>query len=433
MRALFLFACLFLVACYESSEEEVLVVDDAEVVTVIEEPVLLPEWSTQILKNEFFLPPGANRAADVPEDLRAAIKEGSRLMREERLEKDRCGGKGLGWRKCLGDFLIAASDQNGQIATFGLYEEEDPSHGFTVTCEREGGCGAGVNPSFQVQSPPGWTVVAIRTAVRRKGGTDEDADGAVYIPYSSRLNTPELRQEGIAYLRDLALGAYYELSTRRVESDYLSDVLITGIGTPDHVIALILTEQMWSDRDFANGTDLERLAMLNRTLTIIGANRDRAFWFTRSPVGASGPAQIMKGTYNRLCDRYPSAFLMKDADLGRLEHHNAFKAAMLHADAELWAMPSEYRRWMVEHPDDGRIVLAAGYNASSNTVYKAIVACGDTWRDVSCEQTKDDKKNKLPGETRRYLLKYEWIYDVLFNEAFRQQVYENAYVLESGS
>ncbi|HBK34567.1 MAG: hypothetical protein UU08_C0018G0018 [Candidatus Uhrbacteria bacterium GW2011_GWE2_40_58] len=426
MHVLFTFVCFFLVGCFESStqvEEPSTNEDTSE--RVPQHQIFLPCETIPLVEKVLLVPPGPDRVRTVPEDLRSVIKEGSRLMHEARLEKDRCGGSGLGWRKCLGDFLIAAVDANGQIVTFGLYEEEMSNHGFTVKCEREGGCGAGVNPSFHVKSPPGWTVVAIRTAVKPKEGTEEDADGAVYIPYSSRLNTPELRLEGMTYLQELALGAYHELHARRVKSDFLSDVLVTDIGTPDHIVALILTEQMFSDRKFEQGTDAERLAMLNRALTIIGANRDRAYWFTRSPVGASGPAQIMAGTYRRLRDRYPQAYLMEDVDLGRLEHHNAFKAALLHADAELWPMPEEYQQRLWHHPEEARIVLAAGYNASSKTVYEAIVACGDAWRETSCEQTKDQKKGRLPVETRRYLIKYEWIYSVLFDPVFRQQVYEN--------
>ncbi|HBK33457.1 TPA: hypothetical protein DEP34_01880 [Candidatus Uhrbacteria bacterium] len=376
----------------------------------------LPTEFINLLTHTAYLPPGSPRQSDVPEHLGGAIKTGYLILNSMHLERSRCGGSGSGWRKCFGDYLIAATDAQGRVNVFSLYEGEEASHHFKVTCERKGGCQGGVNPSFHVESPLGWTVVAIRTAVRAK---DDATQGAVYIPYSSRLDTPELRDAAIDYLGDIALSAYYDLHARQLESDFLTDKLVVDVGTLDHIIALILTEQMLHDLDFVNGDDAVRLAMLNRTLTIIGANRDRSFWYTRSRVGATGIGQIMPGTYNRLRERYDRAGLPEDREFGRLDHAMALKAMIIHADAELWPMSDEYRHFVIEHPKEGRLILAGGYNANVKRVYEAIKECGDTWREPSCK--------KLPAETRRYLIKYEWIYAVLFDPAFREQVWLNAF------
>jgi hypothetical protein len=375
----------------------------------------LPQEMFPLLSHTAYLPPGVSRQSDVPEDLSLAIKDGYALLHEARLERHRCGGSGSGWRKCFGDYLIAATDAQGKVQVFSLYQEEEASHHFRVTCERKKGCEGGVNPSFHVESPPGWTVVAIRTAVRAK---DDQTLGAVYIPYSSRLDTPELRLAGMSYLSDIALAAYYDLHARQIESDFLKERLVTEVGTLDHILALILTEQMLHDADFVRGNDAARLAMLNRTLTIIGANRDRSFWYTRSRVGAAGIGQIMPSTYRRLQERYVRAGLPEDKEFGRLDHLLALKVMIIHADAELWPMSHEYRRWVVEHPQEGRLVLAGGYNANVKRVYEAIQECGDDWRKETCTQ--------LPSETRRYLIKYEWIYHTLFDPVFRQQVWQHA-------
>ena len=383
---------------------------------------LLPAEFVNFLTYTARLPPGSPRQSDVPENLGGAIKTGYLILNSTRLQRDRCGGTGAGWRKCFGDYLIAAADAQGEVKVFSLYQGEEASHNFKVTCERKDGCQGGVNPSFHVESPPGWTVVAIRTAVRAK---DEQTQGAVYIPYSSRLDTPELRGAAIEYLSDMALAAYYDLHARQLESDFLTGKLVTDVGTLDHVMALILTEQMLHDLEFVNGDDAARLAMLNRTLTIIGANRDRSFWYTRSRVGATGIGQIMSGTYDRLQDRYARAGLPEDKEFGRLDHTMALKAMIIHADAELWPMSDEYRHFVIEHPNEGRLILAGGYNANVRRVYEAIKECGDTWREPSCK--------KLPSETRRYLIKYEWIYGVLFDPAFREQVWQNAFTQRAPS
>ena len=425
MLVLFFSCLLFLVGCQED-EVDTNTHPDPEVAEAFVF-IPLPEDSVTFLDYEMYLPPGAQKADDVPDDLLNAIEQGRQLMERRRLTKKECGGKGIGWRKCLGDFLIAAVNQDGKIESFELYENAAPTHGFTVRCEHEGRCRAGVNPSFHVSAPPGWTVVAIRTAVLPKNGGEEDADGAVYVPYSSRLNTPELRQKAIDHLQIIAQGVYWELYAKQLMSEWMRDVRVVDIGTPDHVIALILTEQMYSDHVFASGTDAERFAMLNRTLTIIGGNGRQAYRYTRSPVGASGIAQVMAKTYSRLDKAYPEATLAKDRDWGRVDHYNAMKAAVLHADAELWPMSAEYRRFILDHPEDGRIVLAAGYNANIKTVMNAIKACGEDWRVAPDEEAGITGCPQLPGETRRYLLKYEWIYGVMFDREFREAAYERAY------
>lgn len=374
-----------------------------------------PPVSVELLDHVMHLPLGPEKQADVPENLLGAIKIGYDRLSSMRLARKRCGGPGKDWKRCFGDYLIAAADAQGNVTVFSLYQEEKASHGFKVTCERKGGCEGGVNPSFYVESPPGWTVVAIRTAVRAKDG---QTLGAVYIPYSFRLDTPELRMAGLNHLAKVALAADTDLRKRKTGSDFFPGKLVTDIGTPDHLITLALTEQMLHDRKFVNGSDATRLAMLNRTLTIIGANLDRSFWYARSRVGAAGIGQIMPATYRRLSERYDGAGLPSDREFGRLDHVQAFKAMSIHADSELWPLSDKYLQRIVDHPDEGRIFLAGGYNANAQRVYNAIKACKDDWRKSTCKE--------LPSETRRYLIKYEWIYRVLFDPDFRQRVSQSA-------
>jgi hypothetical protein len=147
--------------------------------------------------------------------------------------------------------------------------------------------------------------------------------------------------------------------------------------------------------------------MVNRTLTILGANLEDAYGYSRSRVGAAGIAQLMPRTYARLRRAYPTAGLPKDQD-ARLDHGHAMKAMVLHADAQWYplARDREYREWLLRHHEALRLMLAAGYNASAGTVVRAIKLCGETWREPSCQA--------LPTETRRYLVKYEAVWDLLY-------------------
>ncbi|MBI4256495.1 hypothetical protein HY626_00380 [Candidatus Uhrbacteria bacterium] len=381
-----------------------------------------PAVPVQIDGHTAFVPPGPQRLPDVPQKLVDAIRRGTQSVSKLRLDKDKCVPQKkiqLGWRRCLGDYLVAAVDETGKLQIVDVYGGVSTSPvGFSVTCERENACNGGVNPPFVITAPPGWTAVAIRTAVFGDG--EDGIEAAVYVPYSSRLNDPELRQAGLEYLHDAVLAAYYELRAKDVRSQFFPDKYVTDFGTPDHVITLILTEQMWSDTGFANGTDLDRLAMVDRALVTLGVNRWKSYQYTASWAGARGIGQIVGKPYKAIREQYPRVDLPADDIWGRTDHHSAIKTMIAHTDAEFWAIKQEgHRTHLLENAASRRLVLAAGYNANIATVIKAIAACGESWRHEICTQ--------LPNETRLYLVKYEWIYGVLFDPVQRAMVEANVW------
>ncbi len=397
--------------------------DDTGVSVESPEPPISPSHvEVQIDGYTATVPAGPKRLPHIPENLTDYVRRGVSAMSKGRLERSKCvpQKKGrIGWRKCIGNYLAAAVGPAGEFEEIDIYGGASLSHpGFSVTCERDGACNGGVNPPLIISSPPGWTVVAIRTAVFDKKGP-EGIGGAVYVPYSSALNTPELRQEGLEYLRDAVMGAYYELRAKDVRSQFIHGSYVTDFGTPDHVVTLILTEQMWSAVWFTEGTDAVRLAMLDRTLTILALNRSRSYSYTVSSADARGMGQIVDRPYDAIRDQYPGAELPQDSIEGRTDHHTTVKAMICHADAEWWTFKStpDHRDALLADDWSRRLVLAAGYNANIATVKNAIQSCGETWRDESCTQ--------LPSETRMYLLKYEWIHGVLFDPDFRSQVEQN--------
>ncbi|MCR4314465.1 MAG: hypothetical protein NUV84_04435 [Candidatus Uhrbacteria bacterium] len=389
--------------------------------------------SVQIDGYTAYVPPGPQRLPDVPVQLVDAVRRGTELVSSHRLNKDKCVAQTAaqtGWKACLGDYLVAAVDETGKMQMVEVYggTSVQPT-GFSVTCEREGACDVGVNPPFVISAPPGWTAVAIRTAV--SSDEPDGVDGATYVPYSTRLNTPELRQAGLEYLHDAVLAAHYELRAKDVRSLFIPGHYVTDFGTPNHVIALILTEQMWSDTWFAKGTDLERLLMVDRALVTLGLNRWRSFSFSKSRKDARGVGQIMPKTYRDLRDQYPRADLPENDVDGRTDHHTSIKGMIIHTDNEWWAVKDEaHRLHLLENDVNRRLVMAAGYNASIGTVIWAIQACGENWREDDCGATcKEDPKScvELPEETRLYLVKYEWIHSILFDPAFRAKVEEGVW------
>lgn len=364
------------------------------------------------------LPPGPARLPDVPMDLSRVIRRATEFLEDERLDKEKCVPARklqLGWKRCIGNYLVAATNRHGDIKMIEVYGGKSTHPpGYRVTCERERACDGGVNPPFSITSPPDWSAVAVRTAVFGSG--PDGTDAAVYVPYSSRLNTPRLRLAGLEYLRDIVLGAFYVLRSNDVMSQFIPDHRITDFGTPDHIISLILTEQMWSDTSFAQGSELDRLEMLNRALATLGLNRGGSYRYSKSRAGATGIGQIVRRPYQAIREQYPAAQLPKDDVEGRGDHHIAVKAMIAHTDAEWWAIEQEesHLALLLKNDWQRRLVLAAGYNANIATVDRAIHKCGETWRETTC--------TILPTETRLYLVKYEWIYRMLFDPAFRSRI-----------
>lgn len=350
------------------------------------------------------LPPGLADQANTPDHLREIIERGRAALERSHLTMAKCGGHGAHWKRCLGDYLLAASDGKGNILVIEAYEGRPSSPvGFKVTVEDRSAKRRGVNVPFEVKAPPGWTVVGLRTAV----WDDRDIEGGVYAPYSKALDTEEVREAGLRYLEQIAAEALADLQRLRVKSRFYRGKLVAETVELQHMVSLVLTEQMKSDVLFERGTPAERIAMVNRTLTILGANQERAYGYVRSQKGAAGIAQLMSVSYRRLCRSYPQAGLPIDLD-ARLDHAQAMKAMVLHADDQWWAVSKDrvYRDWLRSHDDARRLMLAAGYNASAGTVAKAIKGCRETWRDASC--------TLLPSETRRYLIKYEAMWDLLY-------------------
>src|SRR3989339_244710 len=374
----------------------------------------LPIAQIQIGDYTALVPPGPNTLMDVPQNLTEKIREGLQNVSSVRLDKDKCIPSSIlrtGWKRCLGNYILAATNAKGKIKLIEVYGGNASGSGFKVACERERACESGINPPFLISAPAGWTVVALRTVAYDKSSED-GVKAVVYIPYSSRLNTPELRQAGLEYLKEAILGAWYELRAKDIKSKYIDGKVVTDFGTPDHLSVLILTEQILSDIGFVNGSDAQRIEMLDRALVTLGLNRWKSYEYTLSPAGARGIGQGMERTYTSIRGKYVLADLPEDHIEGRVDHHTAIKMMICHTDAEWWAIKN--RPALLRNKWKRRLVFAAGYNASIDRVNKALESCGNNWRESSC--------TKLPGETRRYLIKYEWIYKTLFDPAFRDRL-----------
>ncbi len=379
--------------------------------------VFFSRTSNGAYTGKLLVPPGPDAKKHVPNDLQKAIQAGLKLLERADFDANQCGGKNTGLARCVGDYILVAMDKDA-VPTLVRVNQGKKSDPPDYTVELEPGwqtTRVGINVSLNITHPPDKTVVALLTVVTIDGEAREMA----YAPYSSDLDTPEMRTAGLRYLEEVYAEAAETLDKQGVKSLYTGG-RATKSSDKTHIASLVLTEQVFNDRRFVDGDEKTRLTMVNRTLVLLAANGPNAYPLSRSRVGAVGIAQIMPTTYANLSSSYPKASLPKDSVDGRTQHETAIRAMILHADNQWWAIQGNkpYAEWLNGHPVEKSYVFAAGYNASMATVRDAVYACKDKWLDESCKQ--------FPGETRRYVTKYRWIRDLLTNSTFRHDVASKA-------
>lgn len=387
-------------------------------IIVIPATVLLCSRNSESRPNcKLLVPPGPKAKSHTPKDLQDAISEGLKRLEDEDFDQAKCGGKGSGLERCAGDYILVAVDENGKQTLVRVYQgkRSDPPD-YTVGMEPGWQTNrVGINVPLAITHPPDKTVVALLTAVTADGVTREMA----YAPYSSSLDTPEMRAAGLRYLEEVYAKSAATLNRQGVRSQYFKEP-VTASSDKTHIAALVLTEQVFDADRFVAGDEKLRLAMVNRTLVLLAANGPGAYPLSRSRVGAVGIAQIMPTTYANLSSAYPKASLPTNSTDGRTQHESAIRAMILHTDNQWWAVIGNprYAAWLKSHPVEWSYAFAAGYNASMGTVYNAITTCKEGWLDAGCSQT--------PPETRKYLVKYRWIRDLLTNSSFRKEVAKKA-------
>jgi hypothetical protein len=382
-------------------------------ITILATVLCTSRTSSGAYTGTLLVPPGPQTKSHVPANLQAAVSQGLKRLEGEDLDQSACGGKGEGLNRCVGDFVLVAVDKSAKQTLVHAYQgKRSVPRDYAV--ELEPGWSAkrvGINVPFAITHPPDRTVVALLTVVT----VDGEPRKMIYAPYSSDLDTPEMRAAGLQYLESLYGQEAGFLDDQGVKSLFTGR-LATSSSDKTHIASLVLTEKVYDDHRFVNGDEKTRLTMVNRTLVLLAANGAGAYPLSKSRAGAVGIAQLMPTSYANLASSYPKAELPPDSLEGRTQHETAIRAMILHADNQWWAIQGNkpYVQWLNEHPTEKSFVFAAGYNASMATVRDAIYACKDKWQDESCKQ--------FPSETRRYITKYRWIRELLTSSSFRLEV-----------
>lgn len=160
--------------------------------------------------------------------------------------------------------------------------------------------------------------------------TGKEYSDIVYSPYSKEIHYPVLVESGRKTLSDAVDEVFEDLKNSQIKSQAFPGTLVTDLVSSVFVKNLLITEQV-DPSTILSSLD-GGLNVSERVLVRYGLNGERSFHFTYSKTGASGAGQIMPGTYNSIVRAYPSAKLIRDTDIGRVDFKNGIKATFLILD-----------------------------------------------------------------------------------------------------
>ena len=211
----------------------------------------------------------------------------------------------------------------------------------------------------------------------RKGQKYSDV---VYVPYSPALKDKALITAGEKFLNDHVRDAFEELIVAGVRSIAFPDRLVADIMIQEFVKNIFLTEQT-DPKMMILSTDGGK-ELVERVFIRLGANGEKAFRYTVSKTGASGLGQIMPKTYSNpnkdpnkrgALEKYPSAGLNKNVDIGRGDVKNGIKATALILEMKLSEIEAKVRTsskakkiWSSKTPEQKEEAIAASYNGGSS-------------------------------------------------------------------
>jgi soluble lytic murein transglycosylase-like protein len=152
-------------------------------------------------------------------------------------------------------------------------------------------------------------------------------------------------------------------------------------------------------------------AQLNPLYVTLATNKEKAFAYSRSSVGAMGIVQFMPKTYAAVA-KWNGYGLKSSFDEGMGNATNAITAEVAYLDYLMSCLPKETVALYGTKPTLVHEVVAAAYNGGATRAVKAMAA----W-----EENTDPKqrlhvktRSRLKLETMNYVLKLRQVMDALF-------------------
>jgi hypothetical protein len=264
--------------------------------------------------------------------------------------------------------------------------------GFDIVMVRNNGVGS----RFEVRHPENMAVLALRTTVR---SADEGHEEVVYTPYCREIDTWDVREDGLNYLKRQIESARSDLEERGVKLRGFEGLPVE-VAPTDVSLVLSIIEHIDPQR-FKNAKAGKEIELVREVLTIIGANTVHAYAYSKSSAGARGLFQFIPGTYEKILRKYRGAGLVKNFVSGCNSHVNAAKASLLLFDSDLGDLPDNYLHSIGSDVRSLGRYIAAAYNCGSKRVERSAKNCSGGW---TCH---------LPEETKNYLDKFDVVWDLL--------------------
>jgi len=298
--------------------------------------------------------------------------------------------------------------------------------------------GTGVGTMYYVGNAPEasdaidskFSVPAIAFPVKMPGIADKPQH-VVNTPFNRDLDTDEMVEYGLKYIKEKVNEAFLEIESLNVSSRFASGKAVHEAlpkQTRTLVMSLLLIEHMdyanyWPyllyqkkkrhrillgiKKDYEKKLDDLMNSQMRKVLVNLAANEEQSYHYAMSRSGAYGLVQMIKPTYDALMKLYPQAQLIDDFYGGMRHHSNGIMAQLLHLDSELFTLSQAKPLQNIMHPDHINEkttlvfdLLVAGYNFSAPRLMNLINRKG---------REPEKWKKRLPWETQLYLLKAHFV------------------------
>ncbi|MFP5263189.1 MAG: hypothetical protein ACLGJB_14910 [Blastocatellia bacterium] len=232
------------------------------------------------------------------------------------------------------EMALAVMNSDGDIQTVRAIKRDSAfevlTPGFVISVRRENG----INTDFACINPPGGKVLAVKYPVSNEGnrfGSGDLVIEAVYTPYSGEIKTEDVIRRGIEVQDEFIRRAYAHLAERGVMSRAFPGRKVVDVIPTDVLRVLLMNEHI--DPGEFKSEGLTR-SLVERVLTVIGTNGDKAYTYSVSSAGARGLVQMIPSTYSLIANRYPGAGLKLNFTQGMADPVNAVVAQVLLCDSD---------------------------------------------------------------------------------------------------
>src|SRR5262249_2750917 len=266
------------------------------------------------------------------------------------------------------EMAIAVSDAKGAIHVVRAVKNDQglqvQTPGFVLAMRRENG----INSDIGCIEPQSGKVLAVKYPVDNEAGRFGPGPAvieAVYTPYSGEIKNEQIVKHGIEVQKEFASKAYKRLKDREVYSRAFPGRKVVDV-VPKQILTVLLMNEHIDPGDYRN--ELLTRPLVERVLTVIGANSDKAYAYSVSYAGARGLVQMIPSTYNGIAGFYPSAGLMSNFTQGMADPVNAVMAQILLCDSD-WRAINDHADIPAERIGP---YLAAAYNGGVGRVLSCL-------------------------------------------------------------